>query len=84
MLQVILADARNSTRRDIPKGVHVGAFVMPNAPIDDRIPLSAFAVPLTPLEEVAGVPCCSDKGTHNLLLVPERLDGCNTSCSCLH
>ena len=27
---------------------------MPNAPIDERIPLSAFAVPLEPLEQVAG------------------------------
>jgi hypothetical protein len=32
----------------------VAAFVMPNAPIDPKTPLSAFVVPLEPLEAVAG------------------------------
>lgn len=32
----------------------VAAFVMPNQPIDPKTPLSAFVVPLEPLEAVAG------------------------------
>lgn len=32
----------------------VGAFVMPNSPIDPETPLASFAVPLGALEEVAG------------------------------
>ena len=32
----------------------VGAFVMPNTPIDADMPLLAYAVPLSALEEVAG------------------------------
>ncbi|KAG1655285.1 hypothetical protein FOA52_007981 [Chlamydomonas sp. UWO 241] len=54
--KVVLADARGGKhpRKDVASGVYVGAFVMPNAPIDDKIPLSAFAVPLEPLEQVAG------------------------------
>ncbi|GIL80059.1 hypothetical protein Vretimale_12871 [Volvox reticuliferus] len=34
--------------------VAVGAFVMPNQPIDARNPLSAYVVPLEDLEQVAG------------------------------
>ena len=53
--KVILADGRNSAKGGGGgRQVSVGAFVMPNAPIDERIPLSAFAVPLEPLEQVAG------------------------------
>ncbi|KAK9802849.1 hypothetical protein WJX73_007898 [Symbiochloris irregularis] len=37
------------------KKMVVGAFVMPNAPIDPTTPLSAFAVPLTALEEASGL-----------------------------
>ena len=37
------------------KSVVVGAFVMPNAPIDPNAPLTAFAVPLTALEDAAGL-----------------------------
>ncbi|GAB4818802.1 hypothetical protein N2152v2_005848 [Parachlorella kessleri] len=33
----------------------VGAFVMPNAPIDPDMPLLAYTVPLSALEEVAGL-----------------------------
>ncbi|PRW44603.1 mitochondrial nuclease [Chlorella sorokiniana] len=33
----------------------VGAFVMPNSPIDPETPLASFAVPLGALEEVAGL-----------------------------
>jgi DNA/RNA endonuclease G (NUC1) len=32
----------------------VGAFVMPNAPIEADMPLLAYAVPISALEEVAG------------------------------
>lgn len=32
----------------------VGAFVMPNAPIEPDTPLTSFAVPVSALEEVAG------------------------------
>lgn len=32
----------------------VGAFVMPNTPIEADMPLLAYAVPLSALEEVAG------------------------------
>lgn len=33
----------------------VGAFVMPNAPIDPKTPLAAYAVPVSALEEVSGI-----------------------------
>ncbi|KAJ9507830.1 hypothetical protein QJQ45_019267 [Haematococcus lacustris] len=36
------------------KDMAVAAFVLPNAPIDPHTPLSAFVVPLEPLEAVAG------------------------------
>ena len=53
--QVILADGRNAAKGGGGgRQVSIGAFVMPNAPIDARIPLTAFAVPLEPLEQVAG------------------------------
>lgn len=32
----------------------VGAFVMPNAPIEADMPLTAFTVPISALEEAAG------------------------------
>ena len=35
--------------------VIVGAFVMPNARIDPKTPLAAFAVPVSSLEEAAGI-----------------------------
>ncbi len=50
--QVVIADGRG--KKGGENVVGIGAFVMPNAPIDDRIPLSAFAVPLEPLEQLAG------------------------------
>ena len=38
----------------------VGAFVMPNQPLEPGTPLAAFAVPLSSLEEVSGaLPDCS-------------------------
>lgn len=45
--KVILADVKGG-------GGVVGAFVMPNQPIDPTTPLTAFAVPVTSLEEAAG------------------------------
>ncbi len=65
-LQVILADTRGDSgdtkkqqqqprgnKQPLPRGtVGVGAFVMPNAPIDPRTPLSAYVVPLEDLEQV--------------------------------
>ena len=33
----------------------LGAFVMPNAPIDPKTPLTAYAVPVSALEEVSGI-----------------------------
>ncbi len=49
--------------------VGVAAFVMPNAPIDAATPLSAFVVPLEPLEAVAGA--TRDRSAH--LFVAEQL-----------
>ncbi|KAL4420173.1 hypothetical protein ABPG77_008309 [Micractinium sp. CCAP 211/92] len=37
------------------KRAAVGAFVMPNQPIDPDTPLASFAVPISSLEEVAGL-----------------------------
>ncbi|KAG2436045.1 hypothetical protein HYH02_011756 [Chlamydomonas schloesseri] len=63
--KVVLADTRGDSgdakqpprgnKQPLPRGtVGVGAFVMPNAPIDPRTPLSAYVVPLEDLEQVAG------------------------------
>ncbi|GFR49717.1 hypothetical protein Agub_g11871, partial [Astrephomene gubernaculifera] len=67
--KVILADGRNSSGSGNSKGksssssgrealrsgsVAVGAFVLPNQPIDPKVPLSAYVVPLEDLEQVAG------------------------------
>ena len=41
-------------RREGGQQAALGAFAMPNAPIEPDVPLSAFAVPLSALEEVAG------------------------------
>ncbi len=38
----------------------MGAFVMPNGPIDPETPLASFAVPLGALEEVAGGKPCRE------------------------
>ncbi|PNW79681.1 hypothetical protein CHLRE_08g362750v5 [Chlamydomonas reinhardtii] len=65
--KVVLADTRGDNnsaagkqplrgnKQPLPRGtVGVGAFVMPNAPIDPRTPLAAYVVPLEDLEQVAG------------------------------
>jgi DNA/RNA endonuclease G (NUC1) len=53
--KVILADGRGG--KGGSREVGVGAFVMPNAPIDPKLPLTAFTVPLEPLEQLAGQSC---------------------------
>ncbi len=53
--KVVLAD--NSSGKKGAAQTAVGAFVMPNAPIDPKTPLSAFVVPLEGLEDVVGG-CC--------------------------
>ena len=50
--KVVLGEARPGSAADNLKAI--GAFVMPNAPIDPEVPLTAFSVPLTALEDVAG------------------------------
>eukprot|EP00879_Flechtneria_rotunda_P033690 GHRR01037364.1.p1 GENE.GHRR01037364.1~~GHRR01037364.1.p1 ORF type:complete len:235 (+),score=39.26 GHRR01037364.1:187-891(+) len=51
--KVVLAE--NSSSRHGTHQAAVGAFVMPNAPIDPQTPVTAFAVPLEALESVSGV-----------------------------
>eukprot|EP00879_Flechtneria_rotunda_P013643 GHRR01014251.1.p1 GENE.GHRR01014251.1~~GHRR01014251.1.p1 ORF type:complete len:441 (+),score=151.04 GHRR01014251.1:1605-2927(+) len=50
--KVVLAE--NSSSRHGTHQAAVGAFVMPNAPIDPQTPVTAFAVPLEALESVSG------------------------------
>jgi DNA/RNA endonuclease G (NUC1) len=50
--KVVLAE--NSSGKHGDHRAAVGAFVMPNAPIDPQTPVSAYAVPLEALESVAG------------------------------
>ncbi|MEW5317411.1 MAG: hypothetical protein WDW38_008708 [Sanguina aurantia] len=52
--KVILADGRSNEPGSGPRGVGVGAFVLPNAPLDPKTPLSSYVVPLESLEAVAG------------------------------
>jgi len=51
--KVVLAE-RTSDDGTVSDAV-VGAFVMPNAPVQPDTPLTAFSVPLEALEEAAGV-----------------------------
>ncbi|GLC42973.1 hypothetical protein PLESTB_000280700 [Pleodorina starrii] len=48
------APARDAVSPLAKGAVAVGAFVMPNQPMDARSPLSAYVVPLEDLEQVAG------------------------------
>ena len=55
--KVVLAergDSSSAERADAPSDAILGAFVLPNAPLPPDIPLTAFSVPLEPLEEAAG------------------------------
>lgn len=51
--KVVVADASSGKHGSQQKAV--GAFVMPNAPIDPKTPLTAFCVPLEALEAASGV-----------------------------
>ena len=65
--KVVLTESESKSR--LPFGdpkVAVGAFVMPNDQIQPDMPLTAFAVPLGMLEDVAGThlaTCCLDSST---------------------
>lgn len=50
--KVILAEPKGADLEPV-----VGAFVMPNAAIDPRTPLTLFSVPISALEEAAGMLC---------------------------
>lgn len=50
-MQVILAETNGNSKHKVA----IGAFVMPNKPIDANAPLTSFAVPLERLEAVSGV-----------------------------
>lgn len=50
--KVVLAE--NKSGKHGSHSAAVGAFVLPNAPIDPAVPLSAYTVPLEALESVAG------------------------------
>lgn len=53
--KVVLGEVRpGAGGRKLDAQLAVGAFVMPNTQIDPATPLSAFVVPLSALEEVAG------------------------------
>lgn len=61
--KVVLAERGDSSsveRADAPSNAVLGAFVLPNAPLPPDVPLTAFSVPLEPLEEAAGAFHCSD------------------------
>ena len=60
--KVVLAD--NGSGKHGPHSAAVGAFVMPNSPIDPGTPLTAFAVPLDALEAVSGA--CPARGVRVL------------------
>ena len=51
--KVIVADSRGKAGAGGGK-VGIGAFVLPNQPIDPRTPLTAFVQPLEDLEAAAG------------------------------
>lgn len=49
--KVILGTSGKESKEE---GFTLGAFVMPNSPIDPNLPLTAFSVPLEPLESFSG------------------------------
>ena len=51
--KVVLGERPDSD--SLQDGTTLGAFVMPNAPIDPETPLTAFAVPLYQLEALSGL-----------------------------
>jgi endonuclease G, mitochondrial len=48
--KVVLGEKKNGLN-----GTVLGAFVLPNTPIDPKTPLASFAVPVSALEEVVGI-----------------------------
>ena len=52
--KVILGEGPHAASGSSPDTV-VAAFVLPNQPIEPGAPLTAFAVPVSALEEVSGV-----------------------------
>lgn len=68
----------------------VGAFVLPNQPIDPTTPLTAFAVPLTALEQASGrsihiCHLCTRSMRHKISLHykgnrPDVSSSCTESC----
>ncbi len=54
-------------------GVAVGAFVLPNAPIEPRTPLSAYVVPLDDLEQVGW--------SRSPFLIPYSMSRCEDAAS---
>jgi endonuclease G len=48
--KVVLGEKRNSS-----EGTVLGAFALPNMPIDPKTPLASFAVPISSLEEAVGI-----------------------------
>ena len=53
--KVVLGELKDSARKSDGSGFVLGAFVMPNAQINPKTPLSSFQVPLAQLELVAGI-----------------------------
>lgn len=54
--KVVMAEtAGKSADGGASREVVIGAFVMPNAPLQPHLPLTAFVVPIEALEEAAGV-----------------------------
>jgi endonuclease G len=69
--KVVLAEKGAAGDIDTAPEAVMGAFVIPNAPVQADMPLTAFSVPLASLEEAAGEvsPCMSrsNPGTRTTL-----------------
>ena len=52
--KVVLAERGSSENSESSQDAVLGAFVLPNAPVQADTPLAAFSVPLECLEEAAG------------------------------
>ena len=55
LFKVIIAETRRKYWFFGPRSVYVGAFIVPNAPIDRRKPLVEFQVPLSDIERHSGM-----------------------------
>ena len=59
--KVVLAERGSAAGDEAEQDAVLGAFVLPNAPIQPDTPLTAFSVPVESLEEAAGgaiLHCC--------------------------